>query len=142
MKEMKALGELTLAATLGAVPEFATFVSAHAAAVGYSEARVKMMESAVTEALTNVAEFVCTEEGQEVTVSVGDDKGRRFVIDITDSGKPFNMLLEGDPLISGIEPGRKRPSVRFMKRIGDVEYKRFEGKNHLILTAYPEFKPA
>jgi anti-sigma regulatory factor (Ser/Thr protein kinase) len=137
---MKALGELTLAATPGTIPEFVGFVSAHAGAAGYSEKRIKAMESAVAEALTNVAEFVCTEEGQQVTVAVGDDKGRRFVIDITDSGRSFNMLLEGDPLVSGIEPGQKRPSVRFIKRVGDVEYKRFEGKNHVILTVYPEFK--
>jgi anti-sigma regulatory factor (Ser/Thr protein kinase) len=137
---MKALGELTLAATPDTIPEFVGFVSAHAGAAGYGEKRIKAMESAVAEALTNVAEFVCTEEGQQVTVAVGDDKGRRFVIDITDSGRSFNMLLEGDPLVSGIEPGQKRPSVRFIKRVGDVEYKRFEGKNHVILTVYPEFK--
>jgi len=123
---MKALGELTRQAHADIIPDFVEFISAHAREAGYGEKRIKEMESAATEALTNIVEFVCT-EGEEVTVQVGDDKGRRFVIDISDLGKPYNMLLEADPFISGNDPAGKKPSVRWIKRTGDVEYKRFEG---------------
>jgi hypothetical protein len=133
---MKALGELTRQAHADTIPEFLEFISGWAREAGYNEQRVKEMESAAKEALTNIVEFVCT-EGEEVTVQVGDDKGRRFVIDISDSGKPYNMLFEADPFLSGNDPSEKRPSVRRIKKIGDVEYKRFEGKNRLVVTVYP-----
>ena len=133
---MKALGELTRQARTDAIPDFLEFISTWARQAGYGEQRVRDMESAVKEALTNIVEFVCT-EGEEVTVQVGDDKGRRFVINISDSGKPYNMLFEADPFLSGNDPSEKRPSVRWIKKIGDVEYKRFEGKNHLVVTVYP-----
>ncbi len=136
---MKPLGELTKEARTDTIPEFLEFVSSWAKQAGYSEKRVKEIGSAVTEALTNIAEFICREGGQSVTMQCGDDKGRRFVIEIFDSGKPFNMLLEADPFLSGNDPSEKRPSVRFMKKIGDVEYKRFEGKNRIVITTYPEF---
>jgi hypothetical protein len=134
---MKALGEMTDAAHLSTIPRFVEMVSRHAANAGYSEARVADMAAAVEEALTNLAEFGCGKEGEAMTVKVGDDNGKRFVIDIADSGTSFNMLLEADPFLSGAGPTERRPSTRRMKRIGDVEYKRFEGKNHTVITVYP-----
>lgn len=133
---MKALGELTRQAHADTIQEFLRFISGWAKEAGYGEQRIKEMESAAGEALTNIVEFVCP-QGEDVTVQVGDDKGRRFVIDISDVGKPYNMLLEADPILSGNDPSEKRPSVRRMKKIGDVEYKRFEGRNHLVITVYP-----
>jgi hypothetical protein len=136
---MKNLGELTLGALKINIPQFLDFVVPQAATAGYSDKRVEEIKSAVKEALSNIVEFVCVEEGQEITVQCGDDRGRRFVVEIRDTGKPFNMLLEADPFLSGNDPAGKRPSVRSMKKIGDVEYKRFEGKNLIIVTVYPEF---
>ncbi|MDR2018379.1 MAG: ATP-binding protein [Syntrophobacterales bacterium] len=133
---MKTLGELTLQAHSGSIPEFLEFISGWAKEAGYGGQRIREMEFAVAEALTNIVEFVCT-EGEEVTIRVGDDKGRRFVIHISDYGKSYNMLLEADPFLSGSDPSEKRPSVSRIKRIGDVEYKRFEGKNYLVVTVYP-----
>jgi len=135
---MKALGELTRQAHPDIIPEFLEFISGWARETGYSEQRIKEMESAAKEALTNIVEFVCT-GGEEVTVQVGDDKGRRFVIDFSDAAGPYNMLLEADPFLSGSDPSEKRPSVRWIKKIGDTEYKRFEGRNHLVITVYPVF---
>ena len=133
---MKALGELTRQAGPDVIPEFLEFITGWAREAGYGEQRVKEMESAAREALTNIVEFVCT-KGEEVTVQVGDDKGRRFVIDISDLGIAYNMFLEADPILSGGDPSEKRPSVKWIKRIGDAEYKRFEGRNHLVITVYP-----
>lgn len=133
---MKALGELTRQAHADTIPDFLEFISGWAREAGYGEQRVREMESAAREALANIVEFICT-EGEEVTVQVGDDKGRRFVIDISDLGKPYNMLLEADPILSGSDPSEKRPSVRQIKKMGDVEYKRFEDRNHLVITVYP-----
>jgi hypothetical protein len=136
---MGRLGELTLAAEKAMIPQFIDFVGTNAKPIGYSDKRVEEIRAAVAEALTNVADFICTEKGMEVTVSCGNDKRRRFTVEIVDTGKSFNMLLEADPFLSGNDPSDKRPSVRLMKKIGDVEYKRFEGKNHLVITVYPEF---
>ncbi|HEY3278745.1 MAG TPA: ATP-binding protein [Syntrophorhabdaceae bacterium] len=135
---MKHLEELTLPAERAMIPRFLDLVATHAKTVGYSDARVGEIKGAVSEALTNIIDFICT-EGQEIHLTCGDDKRRRFTVDISDSGKSFNMLLEADPFLSGSDPGQKRPSVRFIKKIGDVEYKRFEGKNHVIITVYPEY---
>ena len=134
---MKVIGEMTDAAGTATIPRFLEFVSGHARSVGYGEGRIKEIESALSEALANVAEFGCGKEGGNVTILCGDDNGRRFVVDIADSGKPFNMLLEADPFLSGGDPMEKRPSVRWIKKIGDVEYKRFEDRNHIVITVYP-----
>jgi len=138
-RDMKNLGELTLGAEKSAIPQFLDFVASQAAPVGYSRTRIEEIRSAVGEVLTNIVEFICTEGGLEISVKCGDDRRRRFTVEITDPGKAFNMLLEADPFLSGNDPSAKRPSVRLMKKIGDVEYKRFEGKNLLTITIYPEF---
>jgi anti-sigma regulatory factor (Ser/Thr protein kinase) len=136
---MKNLGELTLAAEKAMIPQFLDFVASHAKSVGYSAKRAEEIRAAVNEALQNIVDFICTEVGMEITLTCGDDRRRRFAVEVLDSGKSFNMLLEADPFLSGNDPSEKRPSVRLMKKIGDVEYKRFEGKNRLTITIYPEF---
>lgn len=135
---MKALGDLKLPAHKAMIPRFLEFVASHAKSIGYSETRVGEIKAAVSEALTNVIDFVCTGE-EEIQVSCGDDRRRRFTVDISDGGKSYNMLLEADPFLSGNDPAEKRPSVRLIKKIGDAEYKRFEGRNHLVITVYPEY---
>jgi anti-sigma regulatory factor (Ser/Thr protein kinase) len=137
----KVLGETKHFVSADTIPFFIESVSAHGKTHGLRDERLREIESALIEVFDNIVSFVVGPEGLEVTVTCTADGRQRFIIEITDEGKPYNMLLEGDPLLSGNSPGQKMPSVRLMKRlIKNVEYKRYEGRNYLTFTVMPDFK--
>ncbi len=140
-KTTKVLGETRHSISGDTIPIFIEFVSSHGKIHGLSDERIKEVQTALAEALTNIVDFATSPEGLEVTVTCTADARQRLIIDITDEGRPYNMLLEGDPFLSGNSPGEKIPSVRAMKRlIKNVDYKRYEGKNYLTFTVMPDFK--
>lgn len=140
-KTRNVLGESRHSISVKTIPLFIESVSGHGKTHGLKSDRIKEVESALTEALNNIVEFACGPEGLEVTVTCSADAHQTFIIEITDEGKPYNMLLEADPLFSGSSTAQKLPSVRLMKRlIKNVDYKRHEGKNFLTLTVMPDFK--
>ncbi len=134
------LGEARHFISTDSIPLFVEFVSSHGRAHGIGGERIGEVASALAEALGNIAEFACGPEGLEVAVTCRADAHEAFIIEITDEGKPYNMLLEADPLFSEAAPGEKTPSVHLMKRlIKNVDYKRHEGKNYLTMTVMPDF---
>jgi anti-sigma regulatory factor (Ser/Thr protein kinase) len=89
------------------------------------------------EALTNIITFTFDDAPGEMKVSCNIDKFGKFVLAIVDSGKPFNMLLEDDPFIGSLGPTTDTPrlTTKTMKRFSsNIEYKRLENRNHLIIT--------
>ena len=93
--------------------------------------------------LQNVMQFTFDNSQGEIKVSCNIDKFGKFVLAIIDSGKPFNMLLEDDPFIGSLNPDPKgsRLSTKTMKRFSsNIEYKRLENRNHLIITLARDMK--
>lgn len=137
------LGEETLPANAGSIGTFIEFATGHARQRGFTDNRVDEITKVLNEALHNIIEFAFDTSGGDIKVSCNIDKFGKFVLAIVDSGKPFNMLLEDDPFIGSLQPGSEGPklSTKTMKRFSsNIEYKRLENKNHLIITLARDMK--
>lgn len=130
---------ITLPATLDSLYESMSFVSSHAREHGFSSERISEIELALEEVLVNIFNYAYKDSGLEgnveMTCRLAD--AQRFVIEITDSGVPFNILTVSEPdLTAEID---KRPigglGVFFVKQLMDeVHYRREAEKNILTLT--------
>ena len=137
------LAEKTLAARPESIGDFIAFASEQARLSGFSDDRITEIEKVLTDAVRNIIEFTFGEAAGEITLSCNIDKFGKFVLAVVDSGKPFNMLLEDDPFIGALsgETDARRPTTKAMKRFSsNIEYKRLENRNHLIITLARDMK--
>jgi serine/threonine-protein kinase RsbW len=130
---------ITMPATLDSLYESMNFVSFHAREQGFSNERISEIELALEEVLVNIFNYVYKDSGLEdnveITCTLAD--AQSFVIEITDSGMPFNILTVREPDVTAEID--KRPigglGVFFVKRLMDeVHYRREAEKNILTLT--------
>ncbi len=130
---------ITLPATLDSLYESMSFVSSHAREHGFSSERISEIELALEEVLVNIFNYAYKDSGLEgnveITCRLAD--AQSFVIEITDSGVPFNIFTVREPDVTAEID--KRPigglGVFFVKRLMDeVHYRREAEKNILILT--------
>ncbi len=131
------LGEYTSEATMDSIDALIEFACTHARQHEFMDDRIDEVKRVLREALTNIITCAFDTAPGDIRVSCKLDKFGKFVLAIVDSGKPFNMLLEDDPFISSLEPtpGAPRLTTKTMKRFSsNIEYKRLENKNHLIIT--------
>lgn len=111
------------------------FVSEHAKEQGFISDMLKKIELATEEALVNVFNYAYPDKHDgEVEVSCGLDDNNRFVIEIMDSGTPFNPLSLSQPNLT--EDVSERPigglGIHLIKKMMDeVEYRR-EGNNNIL----------
>lgn len=111
------------------------FVSEHAKEQGFTSDMLKKIELASEEALVNVFNYAYPDKHDgEVEVSCGLDDNNRFVIEIMDSGTPFNPLSLSEPNLT--EDVSERPvgglGIHLIKKMMDeVEYRR-EGDNNIL----------
>lgn len=139
----RVLGEYTGEAKISSIDAFIEFAASHARDQQFTEERIAEIDRVLREALTNIINFTFDKAPGEIKVSCKIDKFGKFVLAIVDSGKPFNMLLEDDPFIGAMEAAndKPRPTTRTMKRLSsNIEYKRLENKNHLIITLARDMK--
>ncbi len=139
----RVLGEEMLPAETGSIEKFINFASEHARMGGFTDNRIDEIREVLTETLGNIIKFTFDDSKGEIQVSCNVDKFGKFVLAIVDSGKPFNMLLEDDPFIGSLNPDPKGPrlSTKRMKRFSsNIEYKRLENRNHLIITLARDMK--
>lgn len=129
---------ITLPAKLDSLYESMNFVSSCAREQGFSNERISEIELALEEVLVNIFNYAYKESGLdgnvEITCKLAD--AQSFVIEIADSGMPFDILSVHEPdLTAEID---KRPigglGVFFVKRLmDDVQYRRDAEKNILTL---------
>lgn len=105
---------------------------------GFSADRIRDIELALEELLVNIIRYAYPGgEGPIEMVCRCVDRGR-LVIEITDSGIPFNMLDCGNPdTTSGIEERRIGGlGIFFVKKLmNGVQYRRRHDRNILTVTA-------
>lgn len=130
---------IILPATLDSLYESMNFVSSCAREQGFSNEKISEIELALEEVLVNIFNYAYKESGLdgnvEITCTLAD--ARSFIIEIADSGIPFNMLTVREPDVTADID--KRPigglGVFFVKRLMDeVHYRREEEKNILTLV--------
>ena len=128
------LGEMSRPAAMAALPQFFDFVASIERQEGFSDERIKQIESALKAALENVVTRAYRSRSGEIKITCRHDPWGKLLIIITDTGEPVNILL-GDVVFAGEEPGgdeKMRASARLLKRmIDNIEYKRVEQENTL-----------
>lgn len=113
------------------------FVGSHAEKFGLDPARVSEIMLAVEEAAVNVFNYAYPYGTGEVGISC-TGSGDTFIIEITDSGIPFDVLSLPDPdTTSSIEERNIGGlGVYFIRQLMDeVSYRREDGKNILHFVA-------
>lgn len=130
---------ITLPANLDSLYKSMDFVSSCAREEGFSSERVSEIELALEEILVNIFNYAYKESGLDGTVEITCKLAntKSFVIEITDSGIPFNILSVREPdTTAQID---ERPigglGVFFVKQLmDDIQYRREAEKNILTLV--------
>jgi anti-sigma regulatory factor (Ser/Thr protein kinase) len=115
------------------------FVASCAQKQGLDSRSINRIELATDEALVNIFNYAYSDCGGDVEISCMIDHNAMFVIEITDSGVPFNVLDAPDPDIAADIEQRKIGGLGiFMikKIMDDVQYRRESGKNYLTLKVF------
>ncbi len=137
------LGELKVAASAESLEKFISFISRIANQQGFGEQRLSQMAETATEVFNNIVQYAFGATEGEIEIKCTLDRAGRIVVKTTDTGKPFNMLLAGDPLFAEEyrEEGLTPPKVRLVKKMTEtIEYQRIDNKNYLIFTFSPKIK--
>ncbi len=133
-QEPSILGEMSRPGAMAALPEFFDFVASIEKQEGFSDERIKQIESALKTALENVVTRAYKSRSGEIKITCRHDPWGKLLIVITDTGEPVNILL-ADVVFAGEEPSgdeKMRASARLLKKtIDNIEYKRVEQENTL-----------
>ena len=128
---------MNLRASIGNLPTLITMVSECAQSHGFPDARVLEVELALEEALTNVCNYAYDGEAGEVEVRCAlDAVSDGLVVEIIDSGKPFNPLDAPEPNLTAEVEQRQMGGLGVFligKMANDVRYQRLENRNCLRL---------
>jgi len=115
------------------------FVVTNARDAAFDEQRVAGIARAAEEAFLNIVRFACPKGTEEIRVSCTFHDSGSMIVNIVDTGIPFNMLLADtfSETEDFFEPGQK-PSTKIMKKeIKNIEYRRGSGINTLVFTVSP-----
>ena len=135
---MRLLSKLKLPARLSNLREFVELVSKCAEDQGLSSEKVTDIGVATEEALVNICNYAYQGKIGEVKVTCMVDDENRFIIEIEDRGIPFDAKLLEDPNLTPDIDQRQVGGlgVFIIKELmDDVQYRREEDKNILILVA-------
>lgn len=130
------MAKIKARATLGNLARLLEFVSCFAKEKGFTTRKIKEVELATEEALVNIFNYAYAEELGDVQVKCGLDRTERLVIEVLDTGTPFNPLSLSDPDLTADVDDREIGGlgVFFIREMVDeVKYRRDVGKNILTL---------
>jgi anti-sigma regulatory factor (Ser/Thr protein kinase) len=128
---------ITRAATIDNLDELMQFVDDCAHGHDFSDKRKLEIRLAVEEALMNIISHAYPEEPGDVEVACGPDEDGKMVVEISDSGIPFDPHSRTNPDVSSDIEDREIGGLGIMlirKYIRDVRYRRDSDKNVLTLV--------
>ncbi len=131
--------EIRLPAKIENLEKLLQFVSAFAKKSGITAKRIQELELATEEAVFNIIKYAYPEDAGlvEVSCSVGDHD--RVLVEIMDTGTPFNPLSQAKPNLTDNISDRKIGGLGIFficKMMDDVKYRHENGKNILTLIPY------
>jgi len=132
---------LQLPAVLENLNAFIEFVHSKGLAFGLSDKRILEVELALEEALVNVFQNAYPQGNGLVEVRVGSRDTNEFVIEVFDTGIPFDPLTRPDPDVTrGIEEREIGGLGIFLVKdmIDHVEYRREGTANILTFLVFKE----
>jgi serine/threonine-protein kinase RsbW len=133
---MRTLLNLNLPAKLENLERWMHAVSACARQQGFDQKKISKIDLALEEALVNIFKYSYPEEPGNAEVSCKQDD-RRFIIEIVDSGVPFDMTSLPSPDITSTVEQRKIGGLGIFlikKTVDEVKYRREGSFNILNLT--------
>jgi len=135
-KPLKIIARIKLPAQLEYLQKFIDFVATCSREQGFEKKRVHEIELATEEALVNIFNYAYKENNGDVEIICKVDNSKRFIIEIVDTGIPFNVLSVAAPDITAPIPERRIGGlgVFLIKEfMDDVQYRHEENKNILSL---------
>jgi len=116
-----------------------SFVTSYACEHGFAGEKISAVELALEEVLVNIIKHAYEKSGLEdlIEINCGTDDGS-LVIEIIDSGKPFDIFSVREPDIYADIDERRIGGlgIFFVKNLmDDVRYRREDGRNILTLVA-------
>jgi serine/threonine-protein kinase RsbW len=136
---MPILSQIVLPAKLESLQGFLTMVSHWTREQGFSDQRISEIELAVEEALVNIFHYAYPEGAGTVELILKTEGEDRILLEIMDTGIPYNPLTRADPDTVSDVMDRKVGGlgVYFIKTLmNEALYKRDRDKNTLTLVAY------
>jgi anti-sigma regulatory factor (Ser/Thr protein kinase) len=130
--------EVTVAAQLESIPHLVDFVSSYAREMAFDGKRIEEIRLALEEALGNIIRFACPTGDERIRLCCDAHEMGALVVDIVDSGVPFNMLAVSTfPEVAGdSEDPALLPSTKTMKKVvKNIEYRR-DGDNKTNILAW------
>ena len=130
----------TLPAQQTAVALGIAFVVDCAVAEGYSSKRVAEIELAVEEALVNICRYAYPYRTGDVEVRCTRDEAQQCVIEMIDTGEPFNLLTLPPPELTADLAQRPVGGLGvwlIRALVDDVAYRREGNCNILQLVIHP-----
>jgi len=128
--------QIKLPANIQNLQQFINFVSNNARQQGFDQKRIKEIELATEEAIANILNYAYRDTIGDIEITCKTEDNEKFIIEIVDSGIPFNPLSVDDPDIRADLSERKVGGLGVFlmrKLMDDVHYRRDENKNILTL---------
>ena len=139
---MKVLSHIKLAARLEYLQTFMDFVSSCAGEQGFGQKGINEIELATEEALVNIFNYAYKGTNGEVEITCKLDNNNNFILEIADSGFPFNVLSVEDPDITADISERQIGGlgVLLMKKLTDSVQYRYEGDKNILTLIFLKIK--
>ena len=134
---MRLLSRLRLPANINNLRQLVELVSRSAEEFGLNAERVADIGVATEEALVNICNYAYQGQTGDVQVTCMLDEESRFIIEIEDTGVPFDVHGLGDPDLTDDVAERQVGGlgVFIIKELmSDVQYRREDNKNILRLV--------
>jgi len=135
--------EITRPAHSDSVTPLVEFVSTQAWEAGFDDERIKDIGLAVKEAVENTLHFAGCDGSGDIRISCTVHDSGAFIVNISDTGAPFNMLLASTfPEAGDFVDNKEKPSTKLMKKgVKNIEYRRDASRNILIFTVPRLLRP-
>lgn len=137
---------ITLPANLDSLYESMSFVVSHARNLGFDDEKIGEIKLALEEVLVNIYKYAYRNSDLDGTVEITCklSDAQDFVIQIIDSGVPFDILTVQEPDVTAEIDDREIGGlgIFFVRRlVDDVRYRREGGENILTLMLHrPQHK--
>lgn len=131
------MAAITFPADLAFVSHGIGFVAKRAAAEGFSPEGIARIELAVEEALVNICQYAYLDAAGTVEIRCGQGETQNFLIELIDTGKPFNALEQPLPDLEVSLEQRPvgRLGILLIRSLVDVVTYRREANRNILQLA-------
>lgn len=131
---MKIIARIKLPAQIEYLQTFIDFVATCSQEQGFEKKRIHEIELATEEALVNIFNYAYIEKNGEGEIICKVDDNERFIIEIVDTGVPFNVLSVEAPDITADISERRIGGlgVFLIKKFMDAVQYRHEGNKNIL----------